>query len=311
MDLTVVIPTFNEEGNIAPLHSELSEALSGTGKEYEIIFVDDGSSDKTFEELKSLHKKDKRVKVIKFRKNFGQSAAMSAGFEQARGKIVITMDADLQNSPADIPLLLEEMEKGYDVVSGWRHARRDPLSKKLFSKFANFVRGKLTTEAIHDSGCTLKAYRTYCLKDLELYGEMHRYIPAILSWKGYKIGEAKVTHRPRIHGKTKYNWQRILKGLLDLLLITFWQRYSLRPMHVSGGLGLVLLIAGVVLGGYLGIEKLFFDAALADRPLFLVAILMVIVGIQFVAFGVLADIMIRVYYKQADRKTYVIEEIVE
>lgn len=285
--------------------------MSGTGKEYEIIFVDDGSSDKTFEELKSLHEKDKRVRVIKLRRNFGQSAAMSAGIEHARGKVIITIDADLQNNPADIPLLLEELEKGYDVVSGWRHNRHDPLSKRLFSKLANFIRGKLTTESIHDSGCTLKAYRADSLKDLELYGEMHRYIPAILSWKGYKIGEVKVAHRPRIHGKTKYSWQRIIKGLLDLILITFWQRYSLRPMHVSGGLGLILATAGTVLGGYLGIQRIFFDHDLADRPLFLMAILMVIVGIQFISFGVLADIMIRVYYKQAGRKTYVIEDLVE
>jgi len=173
------------------------------------------------------------------------------------------------------------------------------------------MRRRWTGESIHDSGCSLRAYKNGCLKDLELYGEMHRYIPALLSWKGYEIGEVKVTHRPRIQGKTKYNWQRLPKGFLDLLLVTFWQKYSLRPMHVLGASGLLLAIAGIVLGGYLGVERIFFGVGLADRPLLLMAILMLIVGIQFVVFGVLADIMIRVYYGQGDRKNYLIERLIE
>jgi len=236
---------------------------------------------------------------------------MAAGFEHARGEVVITMDADRQNDPADIPSLLQELDNGYDVVCGWRQSRKDSILKRGFSRFSNWLRRRWTGESIHDSGCSLRAYKNGCLKDLELYGEMHRYIPALLSWKGHKIGEVKVRHRPRIQGKTKYDWQRLPKGLLDLLLVTFWQKYSLRPMHIFGASGLLLAIAGIVLGGYLGVQRIFFGVSLADRPLLLLAILMLIVGIQFVVFGVLADIMIRVYYGQSGRKNYVIEKVIE
>lgn len=311
MDLSIVIPTNNEEGNVVPLCDELSKVLRDIGSDYEIIFVDDGSTDGTFQKLKALHAKDNRVKVIKFRKNFGQSASMAAGFEHARGNVVITMDADLQNDPTDIPSLLQELDNGYNVVCGWRKDRKDSISKRGFSKFSNWLRRRCTGESIHDSGCSLRAYKNGCLNDLELYGEMHRYIPALLSWKGYQIGEVKVTHRLRTQGKTKYDWQRLFKGFLDLLLVTFWQRYSLRPIHAFGGLGLVLAIAGIILGLYLGVQRIFFGAALTDRPLLLLAILIVIVGVQFVVFGVLADIMIRVYYGRGDRKNYVIEKVIE
>ena len=311
VDLSIVIPTYNEGGNVVPLHDELSKVLGGVGSDYEIIFVDDGSTDGTFQKLQALHAKDKRVKVIRFKKNFGQSAAMTAGFDYAHGEVIVTMDADLQNDPADIPSLLQELDNGYDVVCGWRQDRKDSTSKRGFSRFSNWLRRRWTGESLHDSGCSLRAYKNRCLNDLELYGEMHRYIPALLLWKGYEIGEVKVTHRPRIRGKTKYDWQRLLKGFLDLLLVTFWQRYSLRPMHIFGALGLLLAIAGIVLGGYLGVERIFFGVGLADRPLLLLAILMVIVGIQFIVFGVLADIMIRVYYGQGGRKNYTIEKVIE
>lgn len=310
VDLSIVIPTYNEEGNVIQLYTELSNVLRGIGSDFEIIFIDDGSHDGTFQKLQALHEKDNRVKVIRFRKNFGQSAAMAAGFEHACGEVVITLDADLQNDPADIPLLMQELNNGYDVVCGWRQGRKDSISKRVFSKFSNWLRRRWSGESVHDSGCSLRAYKNGCLKDLELYGEMHRYIPALLSWKGYEIGEVKVTHRHRIHGNAKYNWQRLLKGFLDLLLVTFWQRYSMRPIHIFGGLGLILAIAGVILGLYLGVQRIFFGVGLADRPLLLLAILMVIVGIQFVVFGVLADIMIRVYYRQGVRKNYVIEKII-
>jgi len=311
IDISIVIPTNNEEENVAPLHEELSKVLEDIASEYDIIFVDDGSTDGTFQKLQTLHAKDNRVKVIKFKRNFGQSAALSAGFDYAHGKVIITMDADLQNDPADIPSLLQELDHGYDVVCGWRHSRRDSISKRGFSRFANWLRRKWTGESIHDSGCSLRAYRNGCLNDLDVYGEMHRYIPALLLWKGYKIGEVKVVHRPRNKGKTKYNWQRLPKGFLDLLMVTFWQRYSLRPIHVFGGMGFVLALIGIILGLYLGVQRIFFGFGLADRPLFLLAIMMLIIGIQFVVFGILADIMIRVYYGQGDRKNYVVEEVIE
>lgn len=311
MDLSIVIPAYNEEDNLAALHKELSDVLGSIGSECEIIFVDDGSTDSTFPTLQALHAQDPRVKVVRLRKNFGQSAAMSAGFERAQGETVVTMDGDLQNDPADIPSLLSSLEGGCDVVCGWRHRREDSLSKRVLSQFANWLRRRWTGESIHDSGCSLRAYRNGCLKDLELYGEMHRYVPALLSWKGYKVGEVPVRHRPRTKGKTKYNYQRLPKGFLDLLLVTFWRRYSLRPVHVFGGLGLLFAVSGVGLGLYLVVERVFFGVGLADRPLLLLAILLAILGIQFVVFGVLADIMIRVYYGQGDRRNYTIETIIE
>jgi glycosyltransferase involved in cell wall biosynthesis len=311
MDISVVIPAYNEQDNVVSLYQELSQVLQAYDRECEFIFVDDGSADQTFHQLKSLHQTDNRLKVIRFKKNFGQSAALSAGFARAKGEVVITMDADLQNDPRDIPRLVQELENGYDVVSGWRHSRKDSFFKRMFSRFSNWLRSKLTLESIHDSGCTLRAYRSECLHDLELYGEMHRYIPALLSWKGYKIGEVKVAHRPRVHGKTKYSWRRLAKGFLDLLLVTFWQRFSFRPIHVFGGLGLVSALIGFALAIYLLVCRVFFDMALADRPLFLLAILMIIVGVQFIVFGVLADIMLRVYYRQSDKRNYIIEEVIE
>lgn len=311
MNLSIVIPAYNEQDNVVLLYQELSQVLQGGDKEYEVIFVDDGSTDQTFLQLKSLHEKDNRLKVIKFKRNFGKSAALSAGFEQAKGEVIVTMDADLQNDPCDIPKLVKKLGNGYDVVSGWRYSRKDSLSKRMFSCLYNWLTRKLTHESIHDSNCGLKAYKSECLHDLELYGEMHRYIPALLSWKGYKIDEVKVAHRPRIHGKAKYNWQRLAKGFLDLLLVAFWQRFSLRPIHVFGGLGLVSATVGMALAIYLVVAKIFWGMGLADRPLLLLAILMIIIGVQFFIFGVLADIMLRVYYRQSGRKNYVIEEVIE
>lgn len=310
--ISIVVPTFNEEDNVVPLYEELTEVLQYQDKEYEIIFVDDGSTDETFTRLQAVHEKDPHLKIVKLRKNFGQSAAMTAGFDHAQGKVVITSDADLQNDPQDIPKLVNELEdNSYDVVSGWRWNRKDSLPKRMFSKFSNWLRGKLTEEHIHDSGCTLKAYRHECLHDLELYGEMHRYIPALLSLKGYRIGEVKVAHRPRTRGKTKYNWRRLVKGFLDLLLVTFWQKFSFRPIHVFGGLGLISALVGIGVTIYLIIDRFFFHKELADRPLLMLAILMIIIGIQFIVSGILADIMLKIYYGQNNRKNYVVEKVIE
>ncbi len=309
--ISVVVPFYNEEENIEPLYTGLNNTLKSLKREYSIIFVDDGSTDNTYKNMLNVHEKDDTVKIIKFRKNFGQSAALKAGFDNAEGNIVISMDGDLQNDPSDIPKLIEKIEKeDYDVVCGWRADRKDKFSKKITSKFANLLRKMTTGEKIHDSGCTFRAYRNGCVKGLDLYGEIHRYIPAMLLWKGYRIGEVKVKHHPRKYGITKYNWKRISKGFLDLIVITFWQKFSVRPIHMFGGLGLLLGLSGTLLGGYMGIERLFFGRSLSDRPLFLLAILMVIIGVQFVASGILADIMCKLYYGQNERKNYLIEKTV-
>ena len=308
LELSIVIPVFNEEDTIPHIVESLESVLDTCGRSHEMIFIDDGSTDGTFCALKDAHDRNPCIKTIKFRRNFGQSAALKAGFDHATGDVVISMDGDLQNDPDDIPVLLDKLEnEDYDVVCGWRADRKDSVSKKYISKIANVVRRNITSEFIHDSGCTFRAYKNECVKGLELYGETHRYIPAMLLWKGYRIGEVKVKHHSRKHGVTKYNWRRIIKGFLDLIVISFWQKYSVRPIHVFGGLGMMLSGLGVVIGGYLGVQRLFFGVGLSDRPLFSVAILMVIIGVQFIVSGILADIMIKVYYGQNERKNYLVE----
>ncbi len=310
--ISVVVPFYDEEENIEPLYERLSIALNKLNRDYKIIFVDDGSTDNTLKNMLRARKKDSRVEIIKFRKNFGQSAALKAGFDHADGDIVISMDGDMQNDPEDIPKLIEIIEsEDYDVVCGWRADRKDPLLKKIFSKLANLVRRNITSEFIHDSGCTFRAYRNGCVKSLDLYGETHRYIPAMLLWRGYRIGEVKVKHNSRKYGKTKYGWQRLFKGFLDLIVITFWQKYSVRPIHIFGGLGLALSFLGMMIGGYLGIQRVFFGSGLSERPLFLLAILMVIIGIQFIVSGIMADIMLKVYYGQNGRRNYLVENVWE
>ena len=236
---------------------------------------------------------------------------MKAGFDHAKGPIIITLDADLQNDPHDIPQMLEKLEtEKYDVVCGWRKNRRDSFPKKVFSRIANYIRTCLTGEIIHDSGCTLRIYKQDVVRDIELNGELHRYIPALLLWKGYRIGELKTNHRERASGKSKYNWERLAKGFLDLLVIAFWQKYSARPMHIFGGSGLIIGSIGFIIALYLGISRIIFGTGLTDRPLFLVAMILLVVGIQFVALGILADILLRIYYGQNERKNYLIDEIV-
>ena len=310
--ISVIIPAYNEEDNIDPVHRELSSILAGIGHPYEILFIDDGSTDLTFQKMKSIQLKDDSVRIIKFRKNFGQSAALQAGFDYASGTILITMDSDLQNDSRDIPALIEKMEhEDFDVVCGWRYTRRDPILKKLFSKMANSLRKSLTRETIHDSGCTLRSYRKECIEDVELYGELHRYIPALLLWKGYRIGELKVNHRERTYGSSKYSWKRLTKGFLDLIVIAFWQKYSARPMHIFGGLGFIFVIVGSIISIYLIFERLFLNMGLTDRPLFLVGFFLLVVGIQFVALGILADILLKIYHGQNERKPYRVDKILK
>lgn len=306
MDISIVIPAYNEEKNVEILYKKIKTVLDRLNKKYEIIYIDDGSTDDTFNVLKNIHLQDKNVKIISFRRNYGQSAAFDAGFKAANGDITIAMDADLQNDPEDIPLLLAKMDDGYDVVSGWRFGRRDPFLKKVSSKFANAIRRLISREKIHDSGCSLKAYRKKCFKDLDLYGEMHRFIPTLLLWKGFKVGEVKVRHYPRKHGKTKYGIWRILKGFLDLLVVMFWQKYSARPIHLFGGFGLLFGTIGFLVGLYLIIMKIIYGVLLSNRPLLLLSMLLMILGVQLVIFGILADILIKIYYK--GRKNYGIKK---
>ena len=307
--LSVVIPVYNEEKNVRILFNKITSVLKPMGRPYEIIFVDDGSTDNTFRELDSII--DSHLRIIKMRKNFGQTAALDAGFKHSRGEIIITMDGDLQNDPADIPLLIKKINEGYDVVSGWRWKRKDPFSKKLLSKIANSMRIMLTKQVIHDSGCSLKAYKAEAIKDLDIFGEMHRYIPALLAWQGFRVGEVKVRHFYRKHGKSKYGMLRVFKGFLDLLVVVFWQKYSARPIHIFGGFGLLMIVAGGLVSVYMIIRRIIGNYSLSNRPLFLLAILTVILGFQFFMSGILADIAIKNYYKQNKKKNYSIERIIE
>ncbi len=304
--LSVVVPLYDEEGNVKQLHERILEACQEIGKPFEIIFIDDGSKDKTVEICEGLSP----LTLIKFRKNFGQTASFDAGIKQAQGEIIITMDGDLQNDPKDIKLLLEKMNEGFDVVSGWRFARKDTFSKKFFSRTANLLRKVLIQDTIHDSGCSLKAYRRACFEDVDLFGEMHRFMPALLELQGYSIGEVKVTHHPRTAGVTKYNWKRGMKGFVDMISIWFWRKYSNRPLHLFGGTGIVLSFVGTLVLVWMAIDKLFFKATLSDKIWPLVGIFLILVGIQLFVFGLLADIILKNYYKGQGKMNYNIKEIV-
>lgn len=308
MDYSVIIPAHNEAGSLVELYQQLEQVLRGLGGSYEIIFIDDGSRDQTHDVLQKLRARDNRVKIIRFRKRFGQTAAWSAGFDHAQGKYVIVMDADLQNDPRDIPAMLAMLKtENLDVISGWRKDRKDDGILKLGSKIGNWVHRKMTGEKIHDHGCSLKVYKREALQDLELYGEMHRYITALLSWKGFKVGEAVVHHRPRRHGKTNYSIRKKLKGFLDLVVVKFWIQYSARPMHFFGTIGIVFIVVGFLLGGTLGSLWLFRFIALSGRSSPLLAVLLVLLGFQFLLTGVLADVVAHTYYAQ--KKAYSIKSV--
>ena len=305
--LSIISPLYNEEGNVKELHKRILEACQKLGKTFEIIFINDGSEDKTIENCQGLSP----LKIINFRRRFGQTAGFDAGIKEARGEIIITIDGDLQNDPADIKLLLEEMEKGFDVVSGWRAKRNDPIMKKVFSRTANLLRKILIHDNIHDSGCSLKAFRRECFKDVDLFGEMHRFIPAILQMDGYKVSEVKVSHYPRIHGKTKYNWKRGLKGFVDMLSVWFWRKYANRPLHLFGGTGILIFFLGIVILVWMAVEKIFFGASLSEKIWPMMGVFLVMIGIQLFIFGLLADIMIKNYYKNKHSMNYSIKEVIE
>jgi len=265
LDISVVVPVYNEQDNVQLLFKRNAEVLSRMKVRYEIIIVDDGSRDRTLQNL--LQIKDSHLKIIRFRRNFGQTAAMDAGFKAAKGKIIISMDGDLQNDPGDIPRLIEKMKLGYDVVCGWRKHRKDPILKHILSRGANLLRKCILNDRIHDSGCSLWAYKNECFDDLDLYGEMHRFIPALLEWKGFKVTELVVKHHPRKFGKTKYTMQRVLKGFLDMIVVRFWMQYSTRPIHLFGGMGVTMGLLGILVGIYLSVLKFVYGLSIANRPL--------------------------------------------
>ncbi|MDH4201282.1 MAG: glycosyltransferase family 2 protein [Phycisphaerae bacterium] len=309
-ELSVVIPLFNEALSLEALHTEIGHALADF--DYEILYVDDGSTDNSFSVLTDIQKKSNNVRVIRFRRNFGQTAAMSAGFKYAHGKIIIPMDADGQNDPADIPKLVTKLEEGYDIVSGWRKERKDnTVTRTLPSRMANWMIGRITGIRLHDYGCTLKAYRAESLKQIRLYGEMHRFIPALARWGGEKVVEMVVNHRPRTTGQTKYGLSRTSKVILDLITIKFLASFSTKPIHIFGGLG-VLCFLGSLLSGItvLGM-KFFVNYSMNRNPLLIISMMLMMAAIQFVLMGLLAEIMVRTYHESQDRPTYLIEKILE
>lgn len=307
MLISVVIPLYNEEENVAQLHKEIKRVFKKEKLRGEFIFVDDGSSDKTLQKLKKL----KPAKIITFRKNFGQTAAMDAGIKEARGKVIVTMDGDLQNDPADIPKLLKKLEKDYDVVSGWRKKRQDSFSKKFLSRGADWLRGLLIKDGINDSGCSLKVYRKECFEGVDLYGEMHRFIPAILKIRGFKIGELVVNHRPRLAGVTKYDFKRVAKGFLDMLSVWFWRKFAARPLHLFGSIGIISSTVGSGLLIWMFVERVFLGGAVGDRIWPTIGIFMILMGIQFFVFGLLADILIKTFHRVREERPYNIKEIIK
>lgn len=312
MTLSIVIPLYNEEGNIEPLYRELRGVLEGVGLPFEVWFVDDGSADGSFQLLRRLHREDPRVKVVRFRRNFGQTAAFAAGFEAARGEIVVTLDADLQNDPADIPRLLAKVEEGYDVVSGWRVERKDPfLTRRLPSTVANWLISEITGVRLHDYGCSLKAYRREVIKNVRLYGELHRFIPALASWMGVQVTEIPVNHRPRGSGRTKYGLSRTVRVLLDLLTVRFLLSYSTRPIQIFGLLGLLSFFIGGLLLVYLGFVRVVLQQPIADRPLVLLAILLTMVGVQLVTMGLMGELVVRTYHESQGKPIYAVREVLD
>ena len=311
MDISVVVPVLDEGESLEELYSSLKRVLDGLGKSYEIIFVDDGSRDGSFDVLKNLAEKDRNVVVIRFRTNFGQTAALSAGFKFAKGSAIITIDADLQNDPEDIPKLLEKMEEGYDVVSGWRRERKDKLlTRRIPSFIANKIISRITGVYLHDYGCTLKAYRSEVVKNIDLYGEMHRFIPALTKWIGASVGEVVVKHSQRKHGKSKYGLSRTISVILDLITVRFLLSYSTKPIQIFGLLGMVSGIIGFVIGIVLVIQRQFFLVPMGNRPMLFLSVLLVFVGIQFVSIGLLGEMQARTYHESQNKPIYVVKEIV-
>jgi glycosyltransferase involved in cell wall biosynthesis len=312
VDLSVVIPLYNEQESIPALYDELSSVLDELGYRYEVIIIDDGSKDASFARLRDIHERDPRWKVIRFRRNYGQTAELSAGFDQAVGDVVITLDADLQNDPRDIPKLLAKLDEGYDIVSGWRKDRKEPFfSRRLPSMLANQLISTTTGVSLHDYGCTLKAYRSVVVKNINLYGELHRFIPAVASAIGVTVAEVPVNDRARRFGKSKYGISRTFRVILDLITVRFILSYSTRPLQIFGGIGFLTGAAGVLIGLYLTFVKLVLGQNIGDRPLLILAVLLIILGVQMVSIGLVAEIVVRTYHEAQHKPIYMVREILD
>jgi glycosyltransferase involved in cell wall biosynthesis len=312
-DISVVIPLRNESPNVRQLYREVTATLEGFGRPYEILMIDDGSTDDTFQLLAELQAGDGRLRVIRFRRNFGQTAAFAAGFARARGRYIVTSDGDLQNNPADIPAMVARLEEGYDIVAGWRKQRKDPfLSRRLPSMIANAIISFATGVKLHDYGCSLKVFRSEIVKPMRLYGEMHRFLPAIASEQGVSIAEQVVDHRPRMHGVSKYGISRTMRVVLDLLTVKFLSSYSTRPLQMFGTLGIGMAAVGGPIVLYLAWVRLVMLQPIADRtPLMLLGISLILGGVQLVMTGLLGEMLSRTYHESQNKPTYVIREIRE
>lgn len=310
MDLSVVIPLYNEEENVRLLLQRVLGTLAELSLSWEVIVVDDGSTDGSYALLKELASGEPRLRIVHFRRNFGQTAAFAAGFDLAQGATVVTMDADLQNDPADIPALLHKMAEGYDIVSGWRLKRQDPfLTRRLPSQMANHLAGWLTGVRLHDYGCSLKAYRLEVVKNVRLYGELHRFIPALASWMGVRIAELPVHHEPRRLGRSKYGLSRTVRVFLDLLTLRFLLFYGTRPAHVFGSLGLLASGLGMAMGLYLSFIRLVLGESIGNRPLLTLSVLLLIIGVQMVTMGFLGELMVRTYHEAQGKPIYAVREV--
>ena len=310
MKLSVVIPIYNEEENINLLYEELKEVLVTIDHPHEIIFIDDGSRDTSLALLQQIQQQDSDVVVVSFRRNFGQTAAMSAGFDYATGEVIVTMDGDMQNDPHDIPRFLAKMDEGFDLVSGWRFDRKDAfISRRLPSMIANKIISVVTGVHLHDYGCTLKTFRREVTEGIQLYGEMHRFIPAIASGVGAEITEIKANHRPRRFGTSKYGISRTLRVILDLMTVKFLLSYGTRPIQVFGMLGMISGSIGFILALFLSIQKLFFGVSLANRPLLLLAVLLIFIGMQFISMGLLGELQARTYHEAQGKPIYVVRKV--
>jgi glycosyltransferase involved in cell wall biosynthesis len=299
--ISVVIPVHNEERSVALLYDELAAAFAGDGRAWEAVFVDDGSTDGTFGALTRLHDAHDNVRVVRLRRNFGKAAALDAGFGEAAGEIVVTIDGDLQDDPAEIPRLLAKLDEGYDLVSGWKTKRRDPITRRVPSKIFNSVAGKVSGVRLHDMNCGLKAYRAEVVEGMQLYGELHRYIPVLAYYRGYRVTELPVNHRPREHGRSNYGVERYVRGFLDLLTVTFMGRYRHRPLHLFGGVGLLMGTVGFIFLLYLTMLKLW-GHGIGTRPLLTLGVLLVVVGIQLISLGLISELVTSQHEERIDER---------
>ena len=308
LDLSVVVPVYEEDASLPELAEQIRAACDAAGYNFEVWLIDDGSRDKSWDVIQEIHVADPRFTGLRFRRNYGKSAALAVGFERARGRYVVTLDADLQDDPAEIPGLIDRLEEGYDLVSGWKKKRRDPLSKTIPSRFFNFITRHASGIDLHDFNCGLKAYRREVVKNIEVYGELHRYIPLLANWEGYdRITEKPVEHHPRRYGRTKFGLERFIRGFLDMLSVTFLTRFAVRPMHFFGTLGTLSFIVGVLVSLWLSVDKLIFNQPIGDRPLLLLGALLILFGAQMFTTGLLGEMVVRPRIKQTD--SFQVQEI--